>query len=123
MKGKSEPILLKDALARGISISYEPDQWRYAVEYTYTPDFVITTRKNNYIYIEYKGDMRHFTPDYRKKWLAMYRQYSGKFDIRYIFEKDCKLPHAKNLTCTGWAAKNGLKYHIGMEIPESWLDE
>lgn len=118
-----EERINEDAKGRNLDISYEPFVLETYVSWNYKPDYVLKTNTGKLIVIETKGDMRHFTSDYRKRWLAMYRQHTGKHDIRIIFQKNCKLPHTKTMTCSKWAEKHGIVYAIGESIPQEWIDE
>ena len=118
-----EEAIEKDYKERGLDVTYEETILKTLVPWNYKPDYFLRTKSGKYIVIEAKGDLRYFTTEYRKKWLAMYRQYSGKYDIRIIFQHDKKLPHSKHMTTVGWAEKHGITYHVGEEIPESWSNE
>lgn len=118
-----EERIEQDYKERGLDVTYEKTILETLVPWNYKPDYFMRTKSGKYIVIEAKGDLRHFDSSYRKKWLAMYRQYSGKYDIRIIFQHDKLLPHSKTMTTTKWAAKHGIKYHVGEEIPQSWADE
>jgi hypothetical protein len=104
-------------------LKYEPIKLEYSVEYTYKPDWGLTTKSGGYILIECKGgnSWRYFNSQYRKKFLAMYEQNKGKHDIRMMFEKDFKI--GKKLTASGWCRKNNIEYHIGTRVPQEWIDE
>lgn len=103
-------------------LRYESISLDYTVDYTYKPDFVLTTKNKHQILIECKGgnSFKYFNGAYRKKWLAM-RQCNLNKDIRLIFEKDFKI--GKKMRVSDWCSKNNIKYHIGSELPKSWLSE
>ena len=112
---------IKKSYATGLK--YEDHKLTYLVEYTYKPDFSLTTKGKHKILIECKGgnSYRFFNSAYRKKWLSMYEQHKQKHDIRLIFEKDFKI--GKRLTASKWCIKNNVNYHIGNSIPTEWISE
>lgn len=120
LKSKFEDRI-KKSYATGLK--YEDRKLTYTVEFTYKPDFSLTTKSKRKILIECKGgnSYKYFNSGYRKKWLAMYKQHKDKYDIRLIFEKDFKM--GKKLTASKWCIQHGVTYHIGNSIPLAWTKE
>ena len=102
----------------GIGFGYETESFSYVLEHTYTPDFIITNKKGEKIYIEAKG---YFRPRDRKLLLAIKKQHPD-LDLRLWFMQDNFLSNKTKATrYSKWAEKNGFKYHVGTTIPKSWF--
>lgn len=85
----------------------------------YTPDFVLTKRNGEKLYIEAKG---YFKTADRVKHLAVKKQHPDK-DIRFIFQNaQCKLSKRSKTTYAAWCDKHGFKWAEG-EVPKEWLYE
>lgn len=111
-------IKIKDYLKdNNVPIKYEQVkiEWEDLMYRTYTPDFVLP----NGIIIEVKG---RFTPDDRRKHLAVKRQHP-KLDIRFVFESSKrKLSKGSKTTYAQWCDKHGFQYYDRV-IPIEWLSE
>ncbi len=83
----------------------------------YTPDFHVYPNTSGAFFVEAKG---RFTGRDRRKALAIKDQWS-KEDVRYVFMRDNKLSKNSKTTYTKWCKDNGLKYHVGRELPKEWL--
>lgn len=109
----------------GIDFGYETEKLEYTVTGRYIPDFIITTKSANKIYVETKGNGRSFDGPSRRKLLAVKSQHP-EIDIRIVFYSDGKIgPKRKDGTClrqSDWAIKHGFQYAI-REIPDEWLAE
>ena len=110
---------------RGIHFGYETERIEYTVSGKYIPDFVITTKFGNRLYIETKGNGRSFDGVSRRKLIAVKEQHPG-LDIRIVFYSDGKLGAKRKdgtrQTQSEWATRHGFRYAI-REIPEEWLNE
>lgn len=109
----------------GINFEYESEKLGYVVEGRYIPDFIITGKSSNKIYVETKGNGRSFDGASRRKLIAVKKQHPEK-DIRIVFYSDGKIgPKRKDgtfLRQSDWAVKHGFQYAI-REIPDEWLAE
>lgn len=98
---------------------HKHDKISYTVEYTYEPDFSWPTSDTGKpLLVETKGDPSKWD---RKKFLSFYNQYSDRYEIKLLFQKDVRIPGCKKLTMSGWAKKHGIDYAIGTKIPTHWL--
>ena len=90
---------------------------------TYTPDFIVTTKSGNTIYLEGKG--RFVTQD-RSKHL-MVRNSNPDLDIRFIFSNpQQRISKQSKTTYALWCEKNGFlycKFDPEEVVPRSWLME
>lgn len=99
-------------------IEYETETLPYAIYRNYIPDFIITKRNNEKIYIEAKGYLR---PDDRTKLMAIKSQHPDK-DIRLLFERNNKISKKSKAMYSDWATRHGWTYAIG-EVPKEWFEE
>ena len=123
LKKNANEAAVADQLKKAkVKFSFEPHSFEYTIPATYTPDFVLTTKKGKKIYVEVKGyhagmqawaqKIRHFVEqntevDYR----IVFKDASKKFNKRY----------KSNLG--DWATRIGIKWSSGGLIPEDWLKE
>jgi hypothetical protein len=106
---------LKD---RKVKFTYEIQKikWDDFKVRTYTPDFVL----ENGIIIETKG---RFVGKDRAKHLSIRKQYSDKYDIRFVFTNPkARLSKVSKTTYGDWCDKHGFKY-AHKTIPDEWLKE
>lgn len=61
-----------------------------------------------------------FDAESRGKMIRVKKQYPH-LDIRFVFMSDGKLSTGKR--CSDWCKKNDFPYHIGVDIPDKWLQE
>lgn len=94
-----------------IKFGYEVDKIPYVIEGSYIPDFTVTTKCGNVIYIEAKG---HFRREDKRK-LCWVKRCHPDLDIRIVFQQ-------KRKTNERWAVKNKFPYAI-RNIPKEWLDD
>ncbi len=92
-------------------------------DHKYTPDFKVTNKSGNVIYIETKGLM---DPADRKKHLALKKQHPD-LDIRIVFDKPNSWDRkAKTRSYGRWATENDIKWtsktHFKHVIKE-WINE
>lgn len=106
---------LKSMLLKGQSLFYERDKFKYTLERSYTPDFIVEKGDGTTIYIESKGYLR---PEDRAKILAVLRD--NTIDLRLLFKQDHTLSKGSRNRYSDWAAKHNIPFAIG-EIPEQWL--
>lgn len=78
----------------------------------YTPDFFL----RNGVVVECKG---RFTPDDRKKILAMKEQHPD-IDLRLVFEFDNKLSKKSKTRYSTWCDQKGIEYAF-LKIPKRWM--
>lgn len=96
-------------------ISYiQPEKTR-----TYTPDFILTKKNGEKMYIESKG---RWVLDDRKKHELIKKQYPA-LDIRFVFSNpNAKINKKSKTTYSDICMKFGWKF-AKKEIPQEWLDE
>lgn len=97
-------------------LEYEPEKIEYSITATYCPDFVITFKNREPLYLETKG---YFDYEDRRKMLAVKAQYPH-LDIRMIFMKDSVLGKGSKTRYSDWCLKNDFKFAI-KEVPADWL--
>lgn len=112
---------LKNHLPRGASLEYEVSKIPYTLEKDYNPDFTITTKSGNIIYIEAKGLGRAFTYDVRAKMDAV-KKNNPELDIRIVFMRDGPLRKGGKMRASDWAEKAGYPFCVG-SIPPDWFEE
>lgn len=99
----------------GLSIKYKVSKVKF-----YKPDFILSYKyKDKEMLIETKG---WFTSVDRQKLIYVLESNPG-IDLRLVFEKDNKLNRKSNTRYSDWAKKHGIKYHVGIGIPDEWLNE
>lgn len=108
---------------KGMIVEYEVDKLKYSLDYNYNPDFTVTREDGTVLYIETKGSGRAWTPEVRRKMLAVKKLYPD-LDIRFLFYRDAKFGAVRKdgtyQTQSEWAEKHGFIYAIG-DLPEEWL--
>lgn len=106
---------LKD---KGVFFYYEPKKYDYEIVEvrTYTPDFHIPDKD---IFFEVKG---FFSPADRKKMLLV-KKSNPDLDVRMIFMSNNKISKKSKTRYSDWCEKNGIKYHVGLNLPKQWMDE
>jgi hypothetical protein len=114
-----EATLLEQLLEAEASFIYEGAGIAYITKHTYTPDFVLKTKRKENIYIEAKG---WFIPQDRTKMIAVKKQHP-KADIRFVFQS----PHSpiytgSKTTYAMWADKWKFPW-ADSHIPQEWIDE
>lgn len=97
---------------------YEAETFAYQFKpQKYTPDFKVTLKNGDTIYLEYKGKL---SAPVRKKMRAV-RDCNEDKELYMIFERGAnKLSRSSNTTYLEWAAKNKIPSSDG-EIEEDWL--
>ncbi len=106
----------------GLPVNYE----QHGIEFTqpaksrrYTPDFALTKRDGNILFIETKG--RFLTAD-RQKHLMIKKDHPD-LDIRFVFTRSkTTISKTSATTYAGWCEKHGFLY-ADREIPVTWLAE
>ena len=108
-KNKFEARIYSQLKKSKVSFKYESEKIPYVISGHYIPDFVITKKDGDKIYVETKGYLR---PEHKRKMVAVKRAHPA-MDIRILFyafkAKDIK-----------WAEKCGFIYAID-KIPKEWL--
>jgi hypothetical protein len=110
--------VLKD---NSIVFKYEYEKLPYempAVTKKYLPDFKVGTET----YIEFKG---YFSGRDRKKLLAVKATNPG-IDLRIVFQADNILSSKKTKIkkrYSDWARLHGFPFHVGISLPQEWIDE
>ena len=98
---------------------YHPSPLHFTSWRTYTPDFLLQTKRRTRIFVETKG---YFTPADRGKMLLVKEQHRG-FDFRFVFmNAKNKLSKKSKTTYAQWCDKHGFKWAEGC-IPEAWYNE
>lgn len=108
--------------SQNIHYDYESVSVKYKISKTkiYKPDFPLQCKyKDKVILIETKG---WFDAKDRQKILYVLESNPG-IDLRLVFERDNKLNKKSNTRYSDWAKKNGIKYHVGIGLPEEWIKE
>jgi len=117
-KSKFEKKLHGELKEVGIESNYEAEKIEYTIDYKYNPDFPVTKKDGEFMYLEAKGI---FEADDRRKHVAIKKQHP-EHDVRFIFYSDYKLSKVAKMRYSGWCDKHGFKYCI-QTIPEEWLKE
>lgn len=101
-------------------VSYERKRIKYTTDHVYIPDFELT---ESGILIETKGNGRSWSPQVRKKMLAV-RDQHPELDIRFVFYKDGEFGPVRvdgtKMTQGEWCVKHGFKYAI-QNVPDEWV--
>lgn len=71
------------------------------------------------MYIEVKG---YFDPAARQKMLYVMES-NPDADVRMVFQVDNKLHKLRETRYSDWCKKHNIKYHIGLRLPDEWLEE
>jgi hypothetical protein len=104
------------------SVQYETLKIPYVLHHDYVPDFRVQTGSGDVLFIETKGNGRAWTPQVRKKMLAVKEQHP-EYDIRFLFYSDgefgTKRKDGTRVKQSEWSEKHGFPYAI-KNIPESW---
>lgn len=133
VRSKFENTVLTALVSRGVSVEYEADVLTYSSTVRsaecadcgsenvvqnrkYTPDFKITRSNKSVLYIEAKG---FFKSEDRSKMRSVLKS-NPTADIRMLFMRNGKIAGSE-LRYSEWCEKYGIQYHIGWEVPESWL--
>lgn len=106
---------------RSSVLEYEPEKLTYTLTKDYIPDFVITLKNGNKIYVEAKGLGRAFDYDARSKMIAVKEQHPD-LDIRIVFMADRSISKGSKMRPSDWATKHGFKFAIN-DIPTQWFRE
>ena len=95
--------------------SYETEKFKYTVEKTYTPDFVLPRKR---ILVEAKG---YFTSADRTKTLKSRAGIEAEgWELRFVFQNaGNKLSRRSKTTYGQWCDKHGFVWAEG-EIPKGW---
>ena len=98
---------------------YESEKLPYVIEAKYTPDFILKKADGTPMYIEVKG---YFTPEDRRKILAV-REANPGIDLRFVFSSwSTKLRKGSKTTYGGWCEKHGFLFAQGL-VPVEWTNE
>ena len=114
-------------LAPEYVVEYESTKIPYVTEHVYIPDFKVGRKTKgdgpSFFFIETKGNGRSWTPQVRKKMLAVKDQWP-ELDIRILFYSDgefgTRRKDGSRQRQSEWATKHGFPYAI-REVPEHWL--
>lgn len=102
----------------GAWYAYETERFRYTIQKTYTPDFVLPRSR---ILIEAKG---YFTSADRSKTLAAREAIEEQgWELRFVFQKASNKLNKKSKTTYGdWCDKHGFLWAEG-KVPRAWLKQ
>jgi len=100
-----------------IKFEYETEKFKYTVERTYTPDFILFGKRGKKIYVECKGRL---DADSKIKLRAMKEQHPD-VDLRILFQRNQPLRKGAKTTYIEWATKLGYDCAEGEDIPKKWL--
>lgn len=116
---------LKHELPRGADLAYEEEELEYSITSNYLPDFIITKRSGEKIYIEAKGNGRSFDNKVRQKLIAVRDQHPG-IDLRIVFFSDGKIGSIRKDSTyrrqSDWAVQHKFQFAI-RNIPKGWFNE
>ena len=101
-----------------VKFEYEPFKIHYVIPaqaHTYTPDFEL----DNGIIVETKG---RWTSADRKK-MGLVIEQNPEMDIRMLFALDNKISPNSRTKYSTWCEKRDIKYAIGAEVPQEWINE
>ena len=94
-------------------------EWTDSAVKKYTPDFILTKKNREFIYVEMKG---HFYQGVRKKMINVKKCHPYS-DIRFVFQDHNKKINKGSKTTYGeWATKQGFPW-ADRQIPLSWTEE
>lgn len=113
-----EADIAHDLKKRKVEYEYEEDTLIYvipAIPHRYKPDF----RLPNGIIVEAKG---RWKSEDRKKMGYVIEQNPHE-DIRMLFASDNKISKNSRTRYSDWCEKRGIKYAIGKQVPEEWINE
>lgn len=117
-----EDLLKKQLIECEKKYTYESEKISYIQPEkirTYTPDFILTKKNGEKMYIESKG---RWVLDDRKKHELIKKQYPT-IDIRFIFSNpNAKINKKSKTTYADVCYKFGWKFAKKV-IPQEWLDE
>jgi hypothetical protein len=109
--------------SRDYPVNYETETIQYIVpeqQSKYTPDFVLTKRNGELMYIETKG---RWTAIDRKK-MKHILQSNPDIDLRIIFQNpNQRISKTSKTTYESYALKLGIKYVAKRDMPDDWLSE
>ena len=100
-----------------VPFEYETEKFKYTVEKTYTPDFIILLKRGKKRYVEAKG---LFKSEDRKK-MQIIKQMYPDIDLRILFQRDQPIRKGSNTLYSMWAEKSGFIWAVGDEVPIEWL--
>lgn len=126
-----EDDVIQNLEDRGIEYEYEPETIDYLrvvrgatcavcggkdvhVRRRYTPDLKIGA-----FYVEVKGKLDSDTRSRMEAFLEGHPE----IDLRFLFQRDNWLTGRHKHKYSDWAKKLGIKYAIGTEVPQGWVDE
>ena len=119
-KNKGEEAIAKQLKAAKAKFSFEPHSFKYNVPTTYTPDFIIETKKGP-IYVEVKGYHAGM-----QAWCSKIKHFIAQnpdVDYRIVFQDAKKKFNKRYKSNLGdWASKMGIVWADKGEIPNEWLD-
>lgn len=114
-----EADIAHDLKKRKVKFEYEAEKIAFvepAQVRTYTPDLILGKGQ---MYIEIKG---RFTAQDRKK-MSLVIEQNPHLDIRMLLAKDNTISKNSRTRYSTWCGKRGIKYAIGTELPQEWIDE
>lgn len=102
-----------------VKMEHHPCRIPYTYVHTYTPDFLLKTKKGKTILIETKG--RFLSKD-RTKHLLLLRQHAG-LDLRLVFmNAKTRLSKRSKTTYGEWCDKHGIVW-AEKQVPKDWVNE
>lgn len=120
LKGSWEPEVLRGLKALQTElkyqVEYETDKFKYVIEHTYTPDFVITREDGSKFYIEAKG---YWDRVDRAKYQHV-REQNPEVDIRMLFQGNSKLHRSSPTRYSDYCEKHNIPYAVKV-IPKEWF--
>jgi hypothetical protein len=115
-----EAEVARGLAAERIPFEYETRALFYTVPYIYRPDWIFEKHDGTDLFVETKG---HFTPDDRRKLLAVKEQHPG-IDLRLLFQRaGTKIRKGSKTTYGAWATQNGFEWAEGTRMPRAWMKE
>lgn len=120
-RSKAEEEFSKYLEANRIGYTYEKEVLQYSQTFyrKYRPDFNLTKKDGTLMHIEFKGWLRSTD---RQKMIDVVSNNPTK-DIRFVFMRDNAIYTGSKTKYSDWASENGFKYHVGTDLPESWIKE
>jgi len=104
---------------RKIDFEYETKKITYVEPLkvrTYTPDLILFDEE---LIIEVKG-----------RWTAIDRRKMGEvleqnpeLNIKMLFHKDNTISRNSRTRYSDWCRKRQIDYHIGIDVPQEWIDD
>lgn len=121
-QNKGELAVAEQLKSAKVDFSFEPHSFKYEIPATYTPDFVMTTKKGRKIYLEIKGYHAGMAAWCSK--ITHFVQQNPEIDYRIVFLDAKKKFNKRYKSNMGdWASRKNIKWADKGIIPKGWLND